>query len=65
MGLTLKQAASLQTMLTLYFLHFQLEAAAAIPKSEPAPELEKKVRSMAMEKLHMEKLIAKLYSVSQ
>lgn len=32
--------------------------------SEPSPELEKKVKSMAMEKLRMEKLIAKLYSVS-
>lgn len=32
--------------------------------SEPTPELKDKVKSMAKDKLHMEKLIAKLYSVS-
>lgn len=32
--------------------------------SEPTPELQRKVKSMAMDKLRMEKLVAKLYSVS-
>ena len=41
----------------------QLEAAAAT-HSEPTPELEKKVKAMSVDKLRMERLIAKLYSVS-
>ena len=32
-------------------------------RSDSAPELERKMRSLAMEKLRMEKLITKLYSV--
>lgn len=45
------------------FVCVQLEAT-VLSHSEPSPELEKKVKSMAMNKLKMERLIAKLYSVS-
>ena len=42
--------------------HVQFEVASP-SRSDSAPDLEKKMRSMAMEKLRMEKLIDKLYSV--
>ena len=42
--------------------HVKFEIASP-SRSDSAPELEKKMRSMAMEKLRMEKLIDKLYSV--
>ena len=38
--------------------------ATVLSHSEPSPELEKKVKSMSMDKLRMERLITKLYSVS-
>lgn len=33
-------------------------------RSDSSPELEKKMRALALEKLKMEKVISKLYSVS-
>ena len=33
-------------------------------RSEPAPELEKKLKLMALDKLQTERIMAKLYSVS-
>lgn len=46
-----------------FFLSFQFEVITPT-RPEPCPELEKKMRANAMEKLRMEKLVSKLYSVS-
>jgi len=44
-------------------MSLQLETVAA-SSSEPSPELEKKIKLMARDKLQMERVMAKLYSVS-
>ncbi len=48
--------------LSPYLSLLQLEVA-AVARAEPSPELEKKIKLMAMDRLQMERVMAKLYSV--